>query len=176
MRLFFALPLPKTATAVLGEWMEGRREVHWGNPEKAHLTLAFLGEIPAEALPRVVVCGAAVASRHPSFDLATAGLGVFPRAHGAQVVFLELAPSPPLLGLVADLRDALRRAEVPFDPKPYRPHLTLARIRGPLPPLAAPAPLAWSAEELRLQESHLEAAGARHVDRGRWPLGAPPHG
>ncbi len=174
MRLFFALPLPQDARGVLGGWMKNHQELRWTPLENLHLTLAFLGEVGEEGAVGAAECGATVAARHGVLPLATAGLGSFRRAHGAQVVFLELAPNPALQGLVEDLRRALAAAAIAFDPKPFHPHLTLARpkVRQPLP--AAPAPMAWTAGRLHLMESRLEADGAKYEVRDSWRLTAVP--
>ena len=51
---------------------------------------------------------------------------------------------PALTGLAERLREELAAQGLGFDPKPFRPHLTLARRarlpKGPLPPLVFPEP------------------------------------
>lgn len=170
MRLFFSLPLPPDAEDRISRWMGGRGLIHPGHPPKLHLTVAFLGEMAPALAQLASVCGAAVASRHGCFELATASLGTFPQSHGSQVVFLDLAPSIPLGALAADLRRALGLAGVPLDPKPFHPHLTLARPRARIPLPQAPPSEAWTVDRLHLVESILGVDGSRHETRFHWPL------
>ncbi|HJV38523.1 MAG TPA: 2'-5' RNA ligase family protein [Geothrix sp.] len=79
LRLFFALPLPPALQTSLGRWQAAHPGIdRWSRPEGLHLTLAFLGERPAEGLPGLEALGAEIANRHRAFPLATAGLGAFP--------------------------------------------------------------------------------------------------
>ncbi len=130
LRLFFALPLPPEARECLARWQAGHPEVEgWCRPEGLHLTLAFLGSRPAEALSVLEAAGASVAARHGAFDLVPTSLGTFSGGPATRLLWLGLAPCPALEALAADVRGALGAAGEPFDPKPFRAHLTLARFR-----------------------------------------------
>lgn len=154
-RLFFALPLPPELREALDRWRRTQPPAPWVRPEGLHLTLAFLGERPAEDLPALVGLGAAVAARHAALALGTAGLGGFPDGARTRVLWLGLAPSAPLAALSADLRGALAATGGAFDAKPFLPHLTLARFHhlGAVGAFTAPAPASFSAECLVLVES-----------------------
>ena len=167
-RLFFALPLPPPLREALGRWQGRWPEVagevarenagegaRWCRPEGLHLTLAFLGDCPEEALPRLGAVGEAVAGRREAFALRTAGLGGFPSLAAGRVLWLGLEPSPALEALAADLRTTLSAAREPFDTKPFRAHLTLARFRRTrsLAEFTAPPPAAFAADHLALFES-----------------------
>ncbi len=170
MRLFFSLPLPPPSEDRLVAWMGAQGLIHEGHPPHLHLTVAFLGVMAPELAQRATACGAEVAARHGCFVLATAALGTFPRSHGSQVVFLNVAPSPPLVTLAADLRQTLGGAGIPLDPKPFHPHLTLARpkARIPLPP--PPLSETWTVDRLHLVESIQGEDAVRHETRFQWPL------
>ena len=82
-----------------------------------HLTLAFIGMWPeniSALLPPV----------EQPFSLALSQPGVFPEA---RVLWAGVKPSPALDALAAGVRRALAAADIPFDPKPFRAHITLAR-------------------------------------------------
>jgi len=156
----------------LGCWQKAQGPARWSRPEGLHLTLAFLGERPPEALIRLEGLGATVASRHGAFELRTAELGGFPRAEAARVLWLGLEPSRALEALAADLRGSLEAAGEAFDGKPFRPHLSLARFRQarPLGAFSAPPPLAFPAEHLVLLESR---AMGGFLPLKTWRLGPP---
>ena len=87
------------------------------DPSNLHMTLAFIGEWPDDAvplLPRVV---------HP-FSLALSRPGVFPKA---KVLWAGVDPSEPLEHLAGQVRQFLDEHEIPYDPKPFFPHITLVR-------------------------------------------------
>ena len=156
LRLFFALPLPADLCGALGRWQRAQPVIGgWSRPEGLHLTLAFLGARAPEGLAQLEAIGEAVAAGHRAFELRTAALGAFPDPGRARVLWLGLAPSPDLERLSADLREALATAGKAFDPKPFRPHLTLARFRrtSPVDMLLPPAPAGFTAAALVLFES-----------------------
>ncbi len=91
-------------------------------PSNLHLTLAFIGTWPSlitDRLPQV---------RTP-FPITLSHLGVFPKA---RVLWAGTEPSEELSDLARAVRRALADAEIPFDPKPFNPHITL--IRKPVIP------------------------------------------
>lgn len=176
LRLFFALPLPPGLQLALETWQRAHPGIRgWCRPEDLHLTLAFLGELPPDALPRLEDAARTVAAGHRAFTLRTAELGGFPDARRARVIWLGLAPCPALEDLAADLRQALAARGVPFDPKPFRPHLTLARLRRTCSVEAFPSPESRSfpAERIVLFESR---QGSGYVPLRTWPLGPPAPG
>lgn len=170
LRLFFALPLPADLRESLERWQRGQAEVEgWTRPEGLHLTLAFLGDRPAEALPALLTIAAPIAARHGGFSLCTAGLGGFPRAGTARVLWLGLESSPALEALAVDLRGTLAAAGEAFDAKPFRPHLTLARWRRAraVAGFAPPPPAPFAVDRLVLFESRPQGC---YTPVGDWNL------
>jgi 2'-5' RNA ligase len=109
------------------------RAPRWVRPEQAHMTLAFIGHVDAPALEALV----AAASRpydQPSFEIGFGGVGIFP-AHGApRVLSLGVRDGRAELEALRNLVVArLTALAIPFDTKPFRPHLTLARWRHSRP-------------------------------------------
>lgn len=156
LRLFFALPLPPDLRETLGRWQQAQPWTGgWSRPEGLHLTLAFLGERTPEALAGLEAVGAAVAAGHRAFDLRTTAPGGFPERKRARVLWLGVAPCLGLEGLAADLRERLAAAGETCDPKPFRPHLTLARFRRPWPvdAFVPPPSTGFAAGALTLVES-----------------------
>jgi len=133
-----------------------------------HLTLVFLGEIPA---PRVVDIAAAVARPIDTvqpFRAVFGGVGVFPDRGAPRVLWL---------GLVAGVRetqalqqivsDRLEPLGVAREPRPFHPHLTIGRWRDRHPDhrrrlaaLTAPGGIAsCDVAHLTLYESRLSSSG-----------------
>jgi 2'-5' RNA ligase len=170
LRLFFALPLPAELREALDRWQRAQPGIRgWSRPEGLHLTLAFLGDRPVEALPTLLGLAAAVADRHGALGLRAAGLGGFPKLDPVRVLWLGLDPCPALETLAADLRGALTAAGEAFDLRPFHPHLTLARFRRAraMTAFAPPPPAAFTADRLVLFESR---PGGGYTPLGTWNL------
>jgi RNA 2',3'-cyclic 3'-phosphodiesterase len=180
MRLFVALVPPAEALTELAAAIDAlpvTPGVRWIRPEQWHVTLAFLAEVDDRTRAGLAERLGRVARRHAPPALALAGGGRF----GRQVLWTRVDGDRAGLRRLADaVRAAARRCGLPTDPRPYRPHLTLARAAHPAPDLA---PLAaalggfsgrpWSAADLHLVRSSLGAGPggtARHETVATWPL------
>jgi RNA 2',3'-cyclic 3'-phosphodiesterase len=135
-RLFFALWPDAPLRAILAR-LQKATLLHGGRPthhEDFHLTLAFLGEVPAE---RRACCEAAAdAVRAAPFGLRLERVGHWPRP---RILWCGPQTNPPeLLALVRTLGAALRPCGFAGEDRPYAAHLTLARkVTTPPAPLAA---------------------------------------
>ena len=160
MRLFVSLRLPSPARAHLAAALAGARLTDVG---QWHVTLAFLGEVPA-AEPLAPELAGAVA-QHPPLALRVRGGGAFGRVWWGGLD----GDVAGLRSLAADVADACRAAGVALEDRPYRPHVTVAR-RGSGPhPLEGYEGPAWTASEVELVRSRLGAT-ARHEVLARFPL------
>jgi 2'-5' RNA ligase len=107
--------------------------VQWVKPESIHLTLKFLGDISEDRVPGIQAALARAASGHVRFAVTVEGLGVFPDVRAPRVVWVGLTTHvDALTRLAADVEAVLAEVGCSPDPKPFHPHLTLARIKeGP---------------------------------------------
>lgn len=136
MRLFVAAEVSLDLRARLVALQERLREVPLSlrlvRPEGIHLTLRFIGEVEKDRLETIVTALAAPAGATlPRFVLRAAGLGVFPQRGVPRVIWVDLE---------GDRDDATRLAEAVEaalvgcgnapETRPFRPHLTVARVRG----------------------------------------------
>lgn len=132
---------------------EGGPGVRWVRTEQLHVTLRFLGD----ADPEEVVA----AMREAELPPATAVLGPVVARMGRSVVVV------PVRG-VDDLADAVRRATEDIgrspDPRGFRGHLTLARLkhRGACGVAGTPVGGSWEVGEVELVSSVTDPAGAVH--------------
>jgi 2'-5' RNA ligase len=171
MRLFLGLPIPPELAQALTrltqaiELPKGRRTA----PENLHLTLVFLGEVAEPKLPPIEQ---ELSELHfAPFQLKLTSLNTFPRAG---VLFAEIEPTRPLLHLQANLAASMARCG--FAPenlraqeaRPYHPHITLARLRGPLrlneshQVLPPSLQRSFRADTVNLYRSHLAPTGAHY--------------
>ena len=94
-------------------------------PENLHLTLAFLGEVDPEDLPALSIVLDAVDA--VAFDLTLSGLFGFNRGRDG-ILCLHADGGSALSELAVKVRSALASEGFSFDPKPFLPHLTIARM------------------------------------------------
>lgn len=167
LRLFFALWPDEATRAGLAAWAQAIHRVSGGRMTPAanlHLTLAFIGSVRPEALPTIE--GAAAAVAPPVFTLVidTPGWWLHNRIAWAGARDTPLA----LRALVEALRGSLAGARIPFDPKPFAPHVTLVREARAGVPLPVLPPIPWAVRDFVLVESHTGPGGSRYAVRARW--------
>lgn len=183
MRLFVALPLPPdlaAAAAALTPDVPALRPVR---PELLHITLAFIGRVPDEQLDAVIAATREAALSQGPFTIALTSAGRFPEGGMPRIVWLGIDEGgSECAGLATAVRRALAARDIPFDDKPFRPHVTLARVRDDTDratgrEIAARitkltiSPLGWTAREIVPLESVLSPKGPRYTPRAIVPLG-----
>jgi 2'-5' RNA ligase len=159
----------------------------WTRPESWHLTLRFLGEIEEDAAARFADAIAA-APPMPEVALPPGGPVVFPPHGRPRVAGVGFAAGSGVDALSAVARIAEHAARAigcePED-RPYRPHVTLARLREPWGRGAVEgfrqAAAAWPFPEWRVRSivlfrSRLHPSGAVHTPLREWPAAAPLRG
>jgi 2'-5' RNA ligase len=105
--------------------------MRWARPESVHLTLKFLGDVPADTLPAIHQALRQAAEGLAPFSVVAQGLGCFPNASRPRVLWMGLDdPRRELLQLQRHIESTLAALEVSVEERPFRPHLTLARTRG----------------------------------------------
>jgi 2'-5' RNA ligase len=126
-RLFTAVEVPRALTERLAELRPPLAGAKWIEAEDMHITLRFVGDIDNRAADEF--CAALAAVDEPAFELRLAAFGVFggrePRSLWAGV------EENRWLDTLARANDrAARVAGLPPDKRAFRPHVTLARLRG----------------------------------------------
>jgi 2'-5' RNA ligase len=128
LRLFVAIGLPETVRQRLAALERGIPGARWLPPENLHLTLRFIGEVN-EGLAE----DAASALSHvhaPAFTMTLAGVGHFGHLQRAHSVWAGVEPCPPLSRLRDNIESALVRAGFRPEGRKFKPHVTLARVKG----------------------------------------------
>jgi 2'-5' RNA ligase len=136
--------------------------------DKIHLTLAFLGEQPADRIPALHRLGAGI--KAPAFVLALDEIGSFRRTG---ITWLGAsAPQSGLAALHQELGLALQTAGFPVDERAYAPHLTLARRSKTSIRRRLPEPVVWPVDAFALVASDLGTGGPTYRTMAEWRLGA----
>jgi RNA 2',3'-cyclic 3'-phosphodiesterase len=128
-RLFVSLELPASIAEALVRLNPGLPGVRWTAAEQFHLTLAFLGKVPAEAEERLR--SRLLGIQFTSFFLPLRGIGTFPGKGRPKIVWLGVGSGHPhLFQLHKRVTDAALAAGIEPDLRPWHPHFTLARCQG----------------------------------------------
>jgi 2'-5' RNA ligase len=173
-RMFIAVQ--PTASAVRGvekalesiRGLPGASELRWVEPEKLHFTLRFLGSVPVSLRGALAAVCDEVANRHAPFALTLSGGGAFPSQRRASVLWVGATDGADALCALAEaLGRGLDALGFEREARAFKPHLTLARSKRPLPLTASVEALAGFREstgvrELVLVQSHLGKPAARY--------------
>ncbi|MFK3981461.1 RNA 2',3'-cyclic phosphodiesterase [Micromonospora sp. NPDC050397] len=160
--------------------------------DETHLTVVFVGEMADARLTEVhdALARSARSWRPPVGTSGSVELVGVPRLRIGGGGFFGAAPDLVLwAGLRGDVdalhaislatRRELTLAGLPHDPRPYAPHVTLARPGRRLPPEQVEADRsaldgylgpAWSADELVLVRTNRPGPGTRYDRLAAWPL------
>ncbi|HUG74332.1 MAG TPA: RNA 2',3'-cyclic phosphodiesterase [Acidimicrobiia bacterium] len=145
-------------------------------PQEWHLTLRFLGEVDAPTLDRVMAAMDG-ADLGPRFTIRLSGLGAFPKASAAQVLWVGMMEGAERVTLLAERADeALVAAGLEPQDRPYRPHLTVTRLRPSesvrhLIDGAGTIDVRWKVDRVVLYETRLRRGGAKYRELEEFPLG-----
>lgn len=174
-RLFSAIEIPRSVAERLTLLRAGLAGARWIDPENYHLTLRFIGDVDgATARDFTAALGEIVAA---PFALEVKGLGSFggdrPRA-----IFADIAPSEGLEALRRANERAAREAGLPPESRNYKPHVTLARLKGARADAVAAylgrqggvGPEAFTVSRFVLYSSRNSVGGGPYVVEAAYPL------
>jgi 2'-5' RNA ligase len=174
-RTFVALVLPRTWSDYLGAVSERLREgtsgLSWVKAGNIHITVRFLGDLGDSGVKRLgeAVARAAEALEAPSARLGA--LGGFPSLAKPRVLWMGLSEGEESVRAMGDaVNDGILRAGFGPPDKPFRPHMTLARVRegargldairaAPIPPPPTAEPL----DHICVMKSELHPSGSRYT-------------
>ncbi len=98
-------------------------------PKNIHVTMRFLGDIPSSMVDKV--CGEMDQIAFSPFDVEIQGVGAFPTAKYARVVWAGIQEgADELLRVFTQLEPRLKSLGFNPDAKGFSPHITIARVRS----------------------------------------------
>ena len=195
MRAFFAVDLPDSLAAAVADAQGPFADASGVNPidpERAHVTLKFLGEVgerggdagadDAPAVDDVIAAGERAVDRAAvaPFETEIRGLGVFPNREYVSVVWAGVGRGGDALAALHEALEAETTA-LGVDPADhdFTPHVTLARVENATGAEAVRDALdderpnvgTFQVDEVRLVESTLTPSGPEYEVVERFPLG-----
>jgi len=177
LRLFVAVEVPEDVRAGLAEAVAPVRQrfpkARWVPPQNQHVTLKFLGSTYPRLVEWVADTVSGVAWEHGPFATRVEGLGAFPNARRARVLWAGLDDAGGgLERLAAALDQALVREFTP-EKRGFTPHLTVARFEPTV--LLAPVEAVYESEPFEIDRivlfrSHLRRPAPMYEPLGMYPL------
>jgi 2'-5' RNA ligase len=174
MRLFVALGISAKVranlTALISDLRSAESKLRWMNPNNLHLTLKFIGEVPAPQLPEIEA-QLAQARVPQAAELIFKGLGFFPDERRPSILWVGVQTNEHVAALVKQIDEALVKGKVAREEKTFVPHLTIGRFRETrISPALRSAMEKWeqhefgrsTVNEFQLMQSTLQSSGAEH--------------
>jgi len=157
----------------------GSERIKWDDPEKIHLTLAFLGDTEEERIKVAGLMLKQTCSGFGEFSFNLSGTGVFKDYRDPRVIWIGIEPSEKLNKLNADIRRGLTDTGFKTEDRPFKPHITIGRIkfikdpealRSTLEPYQSGFIQEVQVSEVILYESILKPSGAEYRIAGKFRL------
>ena len=136
IRSFIAIKLPDELKLELGQLeaqlkSEKQPWVKWVDPDNIHLTLKFLGSIAIDRTGEITRAIEEAVGGMPPLHLEVKDLGVFPNLKRVQVAWVGIGGDVDKLGqLQQRIESNLARLGFATESRPFKPHLTLARLNN----------------------------------------------
>lgn len=149
-----------------------RDPVKWVPSHQFHFTLKFFGDLEEAAAHTAAAVLDRIAAGLTPLTLEVAGLGAFPSSDRPSVIWCGVgAGKAELVAMAVQVEKAMAEAGFAPEGRPFRPHLTLGRVRqGALVPPAVAQALrsgrsygSWRVERLVLLRSELLPSGPRYT-------------
>lgn len=169
-RLFFALWPDSLLSKALYDLGQRMREDAGGRvvpANRIHLTLVFLGDVPAARTDALYAVGDALQTGQ--FELELTRTGVWKRSAVGWIA-PEMLPAA-LEQLVASLRRHLEDAGFCVEQRPFKPHVTVLRkVRRELKAGQVDVSYRWMVDSFSLVRSQTFQTGPVYTSLRTWPL------
>jgi RNA 2',3'-cyclic 3'-phosphodiesterase len=181
MRLFTGIELPEDMRERLERLLMHLRpaaHLKWSAVYNLHLTLKFIGEWPEEKLPQLEASLRALPAR-TQISAEVKGLGWYPNPNHPRVFWAGVQAGDALAALARDTEKTLMPLGIPNEERAFSAHLTLARVKDPVPlqPLRnAIAQLesvefgSFTADRFHLYRSQPGSAGSIYTKLAEFPF------
>ncbi|MGI8741486.1 MAG: RNA 2',3'-cyclic phosphodiesterase [Bryobacteraceae bacterium] len=135
MRLFTGIDLPEDVQDKLERFLAHLRptaHLIWSPVYNLHITTKFIGEWPEQDLEKLTSALRRIRGG-PPIAIAIRDVGWFPSPHSPRVFWAGIHSGTALADLAKKTEDALEPLGIARERREFSPHLTLARLRLPVP-------------------------------------------
>jgi len=157
----------------------GGEKINWTDPANMHLTLAFLGDTEDELIKVVSIMLKQKCTGFGDFSFNLTGTGLFKNWSDPRVIWAGIEYNEKLSQLNEKIMTGLKDAGFRLDERPFKPHLTLGRIKSINHPDILKSALdnykdvkiqEVDVKEVVLFESILKPTGPVYIPLGRFKL------
>jgi 2'-5' RNA ligase len=135
IRAFVAIELPEDLRRELDRIQGSLKgtgvadHVRWVKSGGIHLTMKFLGDVPASTITEIVHAVTQGSEGVKPFTISFSGLGCFPSSSRPSVIWVGVeGDTGTLMRLQTAVEDSLSVLGYPAEKRKYTPHLTLGRV------------------------------------------------
>lgn len=105
-------------------------KINWVDPSNIHLTLAFLGDIEEERIKMAGIMLKQKCNGFGEFSFNLTGTGIFKDFRDPRIIWMGINESEKLIKLYEDIKGGLEDTGFPTEDRPFRPHITIGRIKS----------------------------------------------
>ncbi len=142
-----------------------------------HITMRFIGDIDDGKTKKVVKAVTDAVEGMEPFEVTIKGAGCFPKPQRPSVIWIGAEPSDILKRISDGIAANLKAANISFDEKPFKSHITVGRCTGPMDPrpfierYSEKEIESFLCDEVLVMRSELSPQGAKHTVLARVPIG-----
>ncbi|HKO45058.1 MAG TPA: RNA 2',3'-cyclic phosphodiesterase [Pyrinomonadaceae bacterium] len=137
-RVFCSIDIPQEVRGKVEEHISQLKravpeaKASWSRPENIHLTIKFLGEVPPKRAEQLSQAASRAVTGLGRFRIRLEQTGSFPKHGPPRVLWIGIRNlDGKLAELFARLEDECATEGFRKESRPFRPHLTVARLRDP---------------------------------------------
>lgn len=134
IRAFIAVELPeeihKNLKKLQNDMKDSMPDVRWTKYGNIHLTLKFLGDTKVSKIEAINKAIQDITDRFSPYVVSLAGIGAFPNSRKPSVVWTGIKKgADEMIRLVNEVESSMEKFGFPREKRPFRPHLTIGRVR-----------------------------------------------
>jgi 2'-5' RNA ligase len=174
IRTFIAVELPVEIHETLRQLQAILRgslpDARWTKATNIHLTMKFLGDVEISRINAISAALKNIAYQFDPFTMSLAGIGAFPNSRKPRIIWVGLEEgADELVQMAKQIEGAMRRLGFPNEKRPFRPHLTVGRVRNLKHPMVMTEGLEradvgnlgeFTVQRISLIKSQLDPAGS----------------
>ncbi|MCI4371754.1 MAG: RNA 2',3'-cyclic phosphodiesterase [Thermoplasmata archaeon] len=172
-RGFIAVDVPSSPSLerLAGELRNASPSLKVVRTDQVHLTVKFLGDTEDGLVPEIITAIQEACVGVRPFGIRVHGTGAFPSLGRMGVIWVGVEGAEPIARIAERLEESLEALGFPRERRAWKPHVTLARVKGGRNPDRARAVVAAHAEEsfsaatvdaIHLKKSVLTPQGAEY--------------
>jgi len=106
-----------------------KEKISWADPSNIHLTLAFLGDTQDDMIKAAGIVLKEKCYGFGEFNFIMKGTGVFKNLRDPRIIWTGIEDPEKLMKLNVHIINGLRDTGFIFEDRPFKPHITLGRIK-----------------------------------------------